>query len=72
MLHLPPSFGGVVNNPGQKLVCLAGSIRVTASDGEFRDIGPGDVWHMEDKRGKGHHTRVTSDEDFLSFIVQLE
>ena len=27
-------------------------MRVTASDGEFRDIGPGDVWHMEDKHGK--------------------
>ncbi|WP_254696891.1 cupin [Octadecabacter sp. SW4] len=56
----------------QKLVCLAGSVRVTASDGAFRDIGPGDVWHMEDKHGKGHHTVVTSDEDFLSVIIQHE
>ena len=56
----------------QKLVCLAGTVRVTASDGAFRDIGPGDVWHMEDKQGKGHHTVVTSDEDFLSVIVQYE
>jgi len=54
----------------QKLVCLAGSVRVTASDGEIRDIGPGDVWHMEDTHGKGHHTVVTSDEDFESVIVQ--
>ena len=56
----------------QKLICLAGAVRVTASDGEFRDIGPGDVWHMEDKHGKGHHTVVTSEEDFLSVIVQYE
>lgn len=56
----------------QKLICLSGSVRVTASDGDFRDIGPGDVWHMEDKHGKGHHTVVTSDEDFLSVIVQYE
>jgi len=56
----------------QKLICLAGTVRVTASDGEFRDIGPGDVWHMEDKHGKGHHTVVTSDEDFLCVIVQYE
>jgi len=56
----------------QKLICLAGSVRVTASDGEVRDIGPGDVWHMEDKHGKGHHTVVTSDEDFLSVIIQYE
>ncbi len=56
----------------QKLVCLAGTVRVTASDNEFRDIGPGDVWHMEDKRGKGHHTVVTSTEDFEALIIQYE
>lgn len=54
----------------QKLICLAGTVRVTASDGEFRDIGPGDVWHMEDRHGKGHHTMVTSEEDFESIIIQ--
>lgn len=56
----------------QKLVCLAGTVRVTASDGEVRDIGPGDVWHMEDKHGKGHHTAVISSEDFEAVIVQHE
>ena len=56
----------------QKLVCLAGSVRVTASDGEMRDISPGDVWHMEDNTGKGHHTVVTSDDNFLSVIIQHE
>lgn len=56
----------------QKLICLAGSVRVTASDGQVRDIGPGDVWHMEDKHGKGHHTAVTSDTDFEAVIVQYE
>jgi len=56
----------------QKLVCLAGTVRVTASDGEARDIGPGDVWHMEDKHGQGHHTMVTSDVDFEAVIIQFE
>lgn len=56
----------------QKLICLAGSIKVTASDGDVREIGPGDVWHMEDKEGKGHHTMVISDEDFESVIIQYE
>jgi hypothetical protein len=56
----------------QRLICLAGKVRVTASDGEAREIGPGDVWHMEDKHGKGHHTAVISEEDFLSVIVQFE
>jgi len=54
----------------QKLICLVGQVRVTASDGTSRDIGPGDVWHMEDTHGKGHHTVVTSKEDFESVIVQ--
>ncbi len=30
----------------QKLICLSGRVLVTASDGEAREIGPGDIWHM--------------------------
>lgn len=56
----------------QKLVCLAGKILVTASDGDHREIGPGDVWHMQDTSGKGHHTMVTGDQDFEALIVQYE
>lgn len=56
----------------QRLICLQGAVTVTASDGDTRQIGPGDVWHMADKSGKGHHTRVTSDVDFLCVIVQIE
>ncbi len=54
----------------QKLVCLAGAVRVTASDGDAREIAKGDVWHMEDRHGKGHHTEVISVEDFEAVIVQ--
>lgn len=55
----------------QTLICLAGAVRVTASDGESRDIRKGDVWRMEDLTGKGHHTVVTSKEDFDAAIVQF-
>ncbi|MCI5074389.1 hypothetical protein [Oricola sp.] len=55
----------------QKLICVAGSVRVTASDGTTRDIGVGDIWHMEDVSGKGHHTCVTSPDDFEAVIVQF-
>lgn len=55
----------------QKLVCLSGVVRVTASDGDTRNVGPGDVWHMEDLHGKGHHTEVISDDDFCCVIVQF-
>ena len=54
----------------QKLICVAGAVRVTASDGEARVIAKGDIWHMEDRHGKGHHTEVISDEDFVAVIVQ--
>lgn len=56
----------------QKLICLRGSVSVTASDGAVRKIGPGDVWHMQDTHGKGHHTAVTSQEDFEAVIIQYE
>nr|WP_174818971.1 cupin [Ruegeria atlantica] len=56
----------------QRLICLAGTVHVTASDGEFRTISRGDVWHMEDKFGKGHHTKVTSEDDFEAVIIQYE
>lgn len=56
----------------QKLICLRGSVRVAASDGTVREVGPGDVWHMQDTHGKGHRTTVTSREDFEAVIIQYE
>ncbi|KHQ54394.1 cupin domain-containing protein [Mameliella alba] len=56
----------------QLLICLSGRIRVTASDGEARDFGPGDCWRMEDTSGKGHHTCVTGTGAFDCAIVQFD
>lgn len=56
----------------QTLFCLSGAVRVTASDGETRVIGKGDVWRMEDTHGKGHHTRVISDGPFEAALVQFD
>ena len=56
----------------QRLICLAGRVEVTASDGESRQISSGDVWQMEDRRGKGHHTRVVGDDDFEAIIIQFD
>ena len=56
----------------QTLICLRGTVVVTASDGEARAIGPGDVWRMADTHGKGHHTRVVGDADFECVIVQAD
>ncbi len=54
----------------QTLICVAGAVQVTASDGEAREIGPGDIWRMEDLSGKGHHSRVVSEDDFEAVVVQ--
>lgn len=54
----------------QTLICLRGTVRVTASDGDTREIGPGDVWRMADTHGKGHHTEVISPDDFECVIAQ--
>lgn len=72
-LRLRPGWNEPVHPTpvGQKLVCLAGSVTVTASDGDSREIGAGDVWIMEDTHGKGHHTVVSSDTDFEAVIVQF-
>ncbi|MCL6283764.1 cupin [Ruegeria sp. 2012CJ41-6] len=55
----------------QVLICLKGRVCVTASDGDTREIAPGDIWRMEDLTGKGHHTRVTGTDDFEAAIVQF-
>ncbi len=56
----------------QFLVALKGRVEVTASDGELRAIGPGDVWRMEDRTGKGHHTKVVGNEAFEAVMVQFD
>lgn len=73
-LRLRPGWNEPVHTTpvAQKLICLRGTVRVTASDGSSRHIGPGDVWHMEDLTGKGHRTEVTSPEAFEAVIVQFD
>lgn len=56
----------------QYYVCLSGRVRVTASDGDTREIGPRDVWRMEDTHGKGHHTEVISDDPATAVMVQFD
>ncbi|MBT8456419.1 MAG: cupin domain-containing protein [Rhodobacteraceae bacterium] len=56
----------------QFYVCLSGRVRVTASDGEAREIGPGDVWRMEDTHGSGHHTEVLGDAPATAVMVQFD
>ena len=55
----------------QILFCLAGALRVTASDGDSRIVRTGDAFLMEDTGGKGHRSEVISDEPVDAVIVQL-
>ena len=50
---------------------LTGEWEVTAGDGETRRFGTGSVLLVEDNRGKGHTSRVTSDEDSLAAMIEL-
>lgn len=52
-------------------VCLKGTAKVIASDGNARRIGPGDVWRTEDTRGAGHHAKVVGAEDFEAMTIRV-
>ena len=50
---------------------LTGVWEVTASDGETRTFSKGDVLLVEDTTGKGHSSRVISNDDSLAILVVL-
>jgi quercetin dioxygenase-like cupin family protein len=52
-------------------VVLSGEWEVTASDGEARRFGPSDALLVEDTAGKGHSSRVTSEESSLAVMIEL-
>ena len=52
-------------------VVFSGEWEVTAGDGETRRFGGGSVLLVEDTTGKGHTSRVISNEDSLALVVQL-
>lgn len=73
-LRLDPGWNEPVHPTPKRqfFVCLSGRVRVTASDGDAREIGPGDVWRMEDTHGKGHHTEVLGDAPATAVMVQFD
>jgi quercetin dioxygenase-like cupin family protein len=52
--------------------CLSGALKVTASDGDFRVIKAGDAWLMTDTQGKGHESKVVSDNPWDAVIILVE
>ena len=56
----------------QYVISLAGGISITASDGETRHIGAGEIVLVEDTTGKGHITRSSGDKPRHTIFVPID
>jgi len=52
-------------------VVFSGECEVTASHGEARRFKTGDVLLVEDTTGKGHTSRVVSEEDSVALMIEV-
>jgi hypothetical protein len=69
-----PEWDGSIPHPTpyRQVMCnLRGAYDVTTSDGTVRHFPAGRVLLLEDTTGKGHSTRVVSDDDMLIVSVTL-
>ena len=53
-------------------IVLSGRIAVTASDGERREFGPGDVLLAEDTSGRGHWTTALVPDTRIMMVIAPE
>ena len=60
-----------VSSARNLFVVLSGEWEIEASDGSVRRFSSPDVLLAEDTSGKGHRSRVISQEDSLALVVQL-
>jgi hypothetical protein len=72
-VRLPVGWVGALHRSPQRqiLFCIAGALKVTATDGEHRLVEVGSVWQMEDVTGKGHRSEVASSVPFDAVIIAL-
>ena len=56
----------------QYIINLDGGVRITASDGEAREIGAGEVILVEDVKGKGHLSKSLGGKMRRSIFVPIE
>ena len=56
----------------QYIVNLDAGVRVTASDGEVREIGAGEILLVEDTHGKGHISQAIGGQMRHSVFITLE
>ena len=60
-----------VSSARNLFVVLSGEWEIEASDGSVRKFSPPDVLLAEDTSGRGHRSRVISQEDSLALVVRL-
>nr|VFJ62399.1 MAG: hypothetical protein BECKFW1821A_GA0114235_11274 [Candidatus Kentron sp. FW] len=70
----PPGWVGDWHpSPRRQFVfVLSGLFEVGVGDGETRHFGPGAIMLLEGTTGRGHFTKVISDESGLTAMVHLE
>jgi hypothetical protein len=56
----------------QYIINLQGAVQITASDGESRVIGPGEVLLVEDTGGKGHLSKAVAGKMRRSVFVPID
>jgi hypothetical protein len=56
----------------QYIINLQGAVQITASDGESRVIGPGEVLLVEDTAGKGHLSKAVAGKMRRSVFVPID
>ena len=54
------------------MISLVGGISITASDGETRHIGAGEIVLVEDTTGKGHLSKSINNQMRHSIFVPIE
>lgn len=65
-------FGDWHPTPARQYMCLlSGVLEVAVSDGEVRRMSAGAITLLEDLEGRGHSTRVISDEAAVLVFAQL-
>lgn len=65
-------FGDWHPSPRRQLYFnLSGQLEVVVSDGEARQLGPGDIVLVEDVSGDGHTTRAIGEEPSTGVFVHL-
>lgn len=56
----------------QYIINLDGGVRITASDGEIREIGAGEVLLVEDTTGRGHCSQAIEGRMRHSIFIPIE